>query len=64
MFQRLTVQSWTSTVALVEQLSSLQRDSLGLSYLVWVQFAVTTQEEGVVDFFCGSGVVQPLLQPV
>lgn len=60
----LTIQSGSSTVTLIKELSRLEGDPLGVSHLVWVHFAMGAQEEGVVDFFRSSGIIQPLFQPV
>lgn len=59
----LTIQPGPPAIAPVEELCSLQGHPLAVCHLVWVQFSVRTEEEGGVDLLCGSGVVQPLLQP-
>lgn len=60
----LTVQPGPTIVALEEKGGSFDGHPLGLGYFVQVQFAMRTQEERVVYFLGGGGVVQPLLQPL
>lgn len=60
----LTVQPGPAAVALKEEAGGLEGNPLGLAHLVQVQFAVRAQEESVVYFLGGGGVVQPLLQPL
>jgi hypothetical protein len=60
----LTVQPGPAPVALVQDVGSSHGHTLGLPHLVRVKLAVRAQKEGVVHLFGGSGVVQPLLQPL
>lgn len=60
----LTIQSRPSTIAFIQELCSLYGNLPGVSHFVWVKFVMRTQEAGAVNFFSGSGVIEPLLKPV